>query len=113
MVTRKLAPALAAGNTMVLKPAPFTPLTALAIMELGVRAGLPAGVLNVVVGDVADAAAIGGEMTSNSTVRKIGFTGSTAVGKLLLAQSPGQVKRGSLPLRRNSPLILFDDAHLH
>lgn len=110
MVTRKVAPALAAGNTMVLKPAPFTPLTALAITELGVRAGLPAGVLNVVVGDVEDAAAIGGEMTSNPAVRKIGFTGSTAVGKLLLAQSAGQVKRVSLELGGNSPFIVFDDA---
>jgi succinate-semialdehyde dehydrogenase/glutarate-semialdehyde dehydrogenase len=110
MVTRKVAPALAAGNTMVLKPAPFTPLTALAIMELGARAGLPAGVLNVVVGDVADAAAIGGEMTANRTVRKIGFTGSTAVGKLLLGQSAGQVKRVSLELGGNSPYIVFDDA---
>jgi succinate-semialdehyde dehydrogenase/glutarate-semialdehyde dehydrogenase len=110
MVTRKIAPALAAGNTMVLKPAPFTPLTALAIMELGIRAGLPAGVLNVVVGDVEDAAAIGREMTSNRTVRKIGFTGSTAVGKLLLAQSAGQVKRVSLELGGNSPFIVFDDA---
>jgi succinate-semialdehyde dehydrogenase/glutarate-semialdehyde dehydrogenase len=97
---------------MVLKPAPFTPLTALAIMELGIRAGLPAGVLNVVVGDVEDAAAIGGEMTSNAVVRKIGFTGSTAVGRLLLAQSAGQVKRVSLELGGNSPFIVFDDADL-
>lgn len=110
MVTRKVAPALAAGNTMVLKPAPFTPLTALAIAELGARAGLPAGVLNVVVGDVEDAAAIGGELTSNRTVRKIGFTGSTAVGKILLAQAAHQVKRMSLELGGNSPFIVFDDA---
>jgi succinate-semialdehyde dehydrogenase / glutarate-semialdehyde dehydrogenase len=112
MVTRKVAPALAAGNTMVLKPAPFTPLTALAIAELGIRAGLPDGVLNVVVGDVADAAAIGGELTSNRTVRKIGFTGSTAVGKLLLEQSANQVKRVSLELGGNSPFIVFDDADI-
>jgi succinate-semialdehyde dehydrogenase/glutarate-semialdehyde dehydrogenase len=110
MVTRKVAPALAAGNTMVLKPAPFTPLTALAISELGIRAGLPPGVLNVVVGDVEDAAAIGRELTSNRTVRKIGFTGSTAVGKLLLEQSAHQVKRVSLELGGNSPFIVFDDA---
>jgi succinate-semialdehyde dehydrogenase / glutarate-semialdehyde dehydrogenase len=112
MVTRKVAPALAAGNTMVLKPAPFTPLTALAIAELGIRAGLPPGVLNVVVGDVADAAAIGAELTSNRTVRKIGFTGSTTVGKLLLAQSAPQVKRVSLELGGNSPFIVFDDADI-
>jgi succinate-semialdehyde dehydrogenase/glutarate-semialdehyde dehydrogenase len=112
MVTRKVAPALAAGNTMVLKPAPFTPLTATAIMELGSRAGLPAGVLNVVVGDVEDAPAIGREMTSNPAVRKLGFTGSTAVGKLLLAQSAGQVKRVSLELGGNSPFIVFDDADI-
>jgi succinate-semialdehyde dehydrogenase/glutarate-semialdehyde dehydrogenase len=97
---------------MVLKPAPFTPLTALAIASLGIRAGLPAGVLNVVVGDVTDAADIGSELTSNRTVRKIGFTGSTAVGKLLLAQSAGQVKRVSLELGGHSPFIVFDDADL-
>lgn len=110
MVTRKVAPALAAGCTMVLKPAEQTPFIALAIAELGVRAGLPAGVLNVVVGDAEDAPAIGRELTSNPTVKKIGFTGSTEVGKLLMRQAADHVMGVSLELGGNSCFIVFDDA---
>jgi succinate-semialdehyde dehydrogenase/glutarate-semialdehyde dehydrogenase len=112
MPTRKAAPALAAGCTMVLKPAEQTPLTALAVMKLGEEAGLPPGVLSVVTGDADDAPAIGREMTSNPLVRKLGFTGSTEVGKLLMAQCAGQVKQVSLELGGNAPFIVFDDADL-
>jgi succinate-semialdehyde dehydrogenase / glutarate-semialdehyde dehydrogenase len=112
MPTRKAAPALAAGCTMVLKPAEQTPLTALAVMRLGEEAGLPAGVLSVVTGDSDDAPRIGLEMTENPLVRKLGFTGSTEVGKLLMAQCAGQVKKVSLELGGNAPFIVFDDAHL-
>ena len=112
MPTRKAAPALAAGCTMVLKPAEQTPLTALAVMRLGDEAGLPAGVLSMVTGDAADAPAIGREMTENPLVRKLGFTGSTEVGKLLMAQCAGQVKQVSLELGGNAPFIVFDDADL-
>jgi succinate-semialdehyde dehydrogenase/glutarate-semialdehyde dehydrogenase len=112
MVTRKCAPALAAGNTMVLKPAEQTPLSALAICELGERAGLPPGVFSVVTGDAADAPAIGEEMTSNSTVRMLGFTGSTEVGKLLMRRCADSVKKVSLELGGNAPFIVFDDADL-
>ncbi len=109
MITRKIAPALAAGCTVVVKPAPETPLSALALAELGVRAGFPAGVLNVVTGD---AKAIGGELTSNPLVRALTFTGSTAVGKLLMAQSAATMKKLSLELGGNAPFIVFDDADL-
>jgi succinate-semialdehyde dehydrogenase/glutarate-semialdehyde dehydrogenase len=112
MPTRKAAPALAAGCTMVLKPAEQTPLTALAVMRLGEEAGLPPGVLSIVTGDADDAPVIGGEMTSNPLVRKLGFTGSTEVGKLLMAQCAGQVKKVSLELGGNAPFIVFDDADL-
>jgi succinate-semialdehyde dehydrogenase / glutarate-semialdehyde dehydrogenase len=112
MPTRKAAPALAAGCTMVLKPAEQTPLTALAVMRLGEEAGLPPGVLSIVTGDAEDAATIGGEMTQNPLVRKLGFTGSTEVGKLLMAQCAGQVKKVSLELGGNAPFIVFDDADL-
>ena len=112
MPTRKSAPALAAGCTMVLKPAEQTPLSALAIAALGEEAGLPAGVLSVVTGDAEDAPAIGGEMTSNPIVRKLGFTGSTEVGKLLMRQCAAQVKKVSLELGGNAPFIVFDDADL-
>jgi succinate-semialdehyde dehydrogenase/glutarate-semialdehyde dehydrogenase len=112
MPTRKAAPALGAGCTMVLKPAEQTPLTALAVMRLGEEAGLPAGVLSVVTGDADDAPVIGAEMTSNPLVRKLGFTGSTEVGKLLMAQCAGQVKKVSLELGGNAPFIVFDDADL-
>ena len=112
MITRKAAPALAAGNTMVLKPAEQTPLTALALVFLAERAGLPRGVLNIVTADGADAPAIGAELTSNSEVRKLSFTGSTEVGKLLMRQAAGQVQKVSLELGGNSPFIIFDDADL-
>jgi len=112
MPTRKSAPALAVGCTMVLKPAEQTPLTALAVAALAEEAGVPPGVFSVVTGDAADAPAIGGEMTSNPIVRKLGFTGSTEVGKLLMAQCAGQVKKVSLELGGNAPFIVFDDADL-
>jgi succinate-semialdehyde dehydrogenase/glutarate-semialdehyde dehydrogenase len=107
MITRKISPALAAGCTVVVKPAPETPLCALALAELAVRAGVPPGVLNVVTGDPE---AIGGELTSNPLVRMITFTGSTEVGKLLMRQSAATVKKLSLELGGNAPFIVFDDA---
>ncbi|MFM2422728.1 MAG: hypothetical protein RL291_1258 [Pseudomonadota bacterium] len=109
MITRKAAPALAAGCTFVCKPAPQTPFSALALADLALRAGVPPGVFNVVTGD---AQAIGGEMTSNPVVRKVSFTGSTQVGKLLMAQCAGTVKKISLELGGNAPFIVFDDADL-
>jgi succinate-semialdehyde dehydrogenase / glutarate-semialdehyde dehydrogenase len=109
MITRKAGPALAAGCTMVLKPATQTPFSALALAELAHRAGIPNGVFNVVTGN---AAAIGGEMTSNPAVRKLTFTGSTDVGKKLMAQCAGTVKKLSLELGGNAPFIVFDDADL-
>jgi succinate-semialdehyde dehydrogenase / glutarate-semialdehyde dehydrogenase len=109
MITRKAAPALAAGCTMVVKPASQTPLSALALAELGERAGLPKGVLSVVTGD---AKVIGGEMTSSPIVRKLGFTGSTNVGKLLMEQCARSVKKVSLELGGNAPFIVFEDADL-
>jgi succinate-semialdehyde dehydrogenase/glutarate-semialdehyde dehydrogenase len=112
MITRKAAPAIAAGCTMVLKPAEQTPLSALAVAKLAEEAGLPAGVFNVVTGDASDAPAIGGEMTSNPIVRKLGFTGSTEVGKLLMEQCARQVKRVSLELGGNAPFVVFEDADL-
>ena len=112
MVTRKSAPALAAGCTMVLKPAEQTPLSALAIAALAEEAGLPAGVLSVVTGSAEDAPTIGGEMTSNPAVRKLGFTGSTEIGKLLMAQCAAGLKKVSLELGGNAPFIVFDDADL-
>ena len=112
MPTRKAAPALAAGNTMVLKPAEQTPLTALAVVKLGQEAGLPPGVFSVVTGDEADAPVIGRELTSNPLVRKVGFTGSTEVGKLLMEQCSKQLKKISLELGGNAPFIVFDDAQL-
>jgi succinate-semialdehyde dehydrogenase/glutarate-semialdehyde dehydrogenase len=112
MVTRKAAPALAAGCTFVLKPAEQTPLSALALAALAEAAGIPAGVFNVVTGNAEDAPVIGAELTSNPTVRKLGFTGSTAVGKLLMAQCAGTVKKVSLELGGNAPFIVFDDADL-
>jgi succinate-semialdehyde dehydrogenase/glutarate-semialdehyde dehydrogenase len=112
MPTRKSAPALAAGCTMVLKPAEQTPLSALAIAQLGLEAGLPPGVFQIVTGAAEDAPVIGGEMTSNPAVRKLGFTGSTEIGKLLMAQCAKQVKKVSLELGGNAPFIVFDDADL-
>lgn len=109
MITRKVAPALAAGCTMIVKPAMETPFTALAMADLGMQAGLPNGVLSVVTGDAQE---IGAELTSNSTVRKLSFTGSTAVGKLLMGQCAPSMKRLSLELGGNAPLIVFDDADM-
>jgi succinate-semialdehyde dehydrogenase / glutarate-semialdehyde dehydrogenase len=112
MPTRKAAPALAAGCTMVLKPAEQTPLTALAIAKLGEEAGLPPGVLGIVTGSAEDAPVIGRAMTSSPIVRKLGFTGSTEVGKLLMAQCAAGIKKVSLELGGNAPFIVFDDADL-
>ena len=109
MLTRKAGPALAAGCTMVLKPASATPFSALALAELGVRAGLPAGVFNVVTGS---AGPIGEELSSHPLVRKLTFTGSTEVGKRLLAQCAGTVKKVSMELGGNAPFLVFDDADL-
>jgi succinate-semialdehyde dehydrogenase / glutarate-semialdehyde dehydrogenase len=112
MITRKAAPALAAGCTIVIKPAEQTPLTALALADLAAEAGVPDGVLQVVTGDADDAAVIGGELTSNPIVRKLSFTGSTEIGKLLMAQCAGTVKKVSLELGGNAPFLVFDDADL-
>jgi succinate-semialdehyde dehydrogenase/glutarate-semialdehyde dehydrogenase len=109
MITRKCGPALAAGCTFVVKPAPQTPFSALAMAELAQRAGLPPGVFNVVTGD---AVAIGGEFTGNPIVRKLSFTGSTAVGKLLMSQCAGTVKKVALELGGNAPFLVLDDADL-
>jgi succinate-semialdehyde dehydrogenase/glutarate-semialdehyde dehydrogenase len=109
MITRKVAPALAAGCTVVVKPASQTPYSALALAALAARAGVPAGVLNVITGA---AAAIGAELTANPTVRKLSFTGSTSVGKQLMAQCAGTLKKLSLELGGNAPFIVFDDADL-
>src|SRR6204780_1770321 len=109
MITRKAGPALAAGCTLVCKPATQTPYSAFALAELADRAGVPKGVINVITGS---AAAIGGEMTANPTVRKLTFTGSTEVGKKLMAQCAGTVKKLSLELGGNAPFIVFDDADL-
>src|SRR5438034_6466839 len=109
MITRKSGPALAAGCTMVLKPATATPYSALAMAELGERAGIPKGVFSVLTGS---SSAIGGEITSNPIVRKVTFTGSTAVGKILLEQCSKTVKKTSMELGGNAPFIVFDDADL-
>jgi succinate-semialdehyde dehydrogenase/glutarate-semialdehyde dehydrogenase len=109
MITRKVSAALAAGCTIIVKPAPETPFSALALAELAQRAGIPAGVLNVITGD---AIAIGGELTSNVTVRKLSFTGSTEVGRILLRQCADTVKKVSLELGGNAPFVIFDDADL-
>ena len=109
MITRKVAPALAAGCTIVLKPAEQTPLSALALAELAERAGVPAGVFSVVTGE---ARAIGGVMTGSPLVRKLSFTGSTEVGRLLMAQCAPTIKKLSLELGGNAPFIVFDDADL-
>ncbi len=109
MITRKAAPALAAGCTVVIKPSELTPFSALALAELAARAGIPKGVFNIVTGDPQP---IGAEMTENAHVRKLSFTGSTAVGKMLMAQCAPTVKKVSLELGGNAPFIVFDDADL-
>jgi succinate-semialdehyde dehydrogenase/glutarate-semialdehyde dehydrogenase len=109
MITRKVGPALASGCTVVCKPATKTPYSALALAELALRAGVPAGVLNVLTGGAAEMSA---EFATNPLVRKVTFTGSTEVGKQLVAQSAGQLKKLSLELGGNAPFIVFDDADL-
>src|SRR5204863_956359 len=109
MITRKAGPAIAAGCTVVLKPASQTPFSALALAELAERAGVPKGVFNVITGSAAD---IGAELTSNTIVRKLTFTGSTETGKVLTAQCASTVKKLSLELGGNAPFIVFDDADL-
>ncbi len=109
MITRKVAPALAAGCTVVIKPAEATPYSALALAELAHRAGFPPGVLNVVIGK---ASSIGSEMCANPTVRKLSFTGSTEIGRLLMRQVAPTIKKLSLELGGNAPFIVFDDADL-
>jgi succinate-semialdehyde dehydrogenase / glutarate-semialdehyde dehydrogenase len=109
MITRKAGPALAAGCTMVVKPASATPFSALALCELAERAGVPKGVFSCVTGPSNE---IGGEMTSNPTVRKLTFTGSTEVGKLLMEQCAATVKKTSMELGGNAPFIVFDDADI-
>ncbi len=109
MITRKVSPALAAGCTVVIKPAEATPYSAFALAELAQRAGFPPGVLNVITGD---APSIGGEMCANATVRKLSFTGSTEVGRLLMKQVAPTIKKISLELGGNAPFIVFDDADL-
>ncbi|BBO78501.1 glutarate-semialdehyde dehydrogenase DavD [Desulfosarcina widdelii] len=109
MITRKAGPALAVGCTMIVKPATATPLSALALMELGMRAGIQDGVLSVVTGS---SGAIGKEITSNPIVRKLSFTGSTEVGKLLMRESANTMKKISMELGGNAPFIVFDDADI-
>jgi succinate-semialdehyde dehydrogenase/glutarate-semialdehyde dehydrogenase len=109
MIARKVAPALGAGCTIVVKPAPATPLSALALAELADRAGIPAGVVNVVTGPAEE---VGNELAVNPAVRKLTFTGSTAVGRLLLEQTAPTVKKVSLELGGNAPFVVFDDADL-
>ena len=109
MITRKAAPALAAGCTVVIKPATQTPYSAFALAELAERAGVPKGVINIVTGSAKE---IGGELTSNTAVRKISFTGSTEVGAQLMAQSAATIKKVSLELGGNAPFLVFDDADL-
>src|SRR5262245_21828301 len=108
MITRKVGPALAAGCTIVVKPAEETPLCALAIAKLGLDAGLPAGVLNIVT--TKDAPAVGKVFCDDERVRKLTFTGSTEVGKILYRQCAGTVKKLTLELGGNAPLVVFDDA---
>src|SRR5580704_7171035 len=110
MISRKAAPALAAGCTVVLKPAEQTPFSALALAELAERAGIPKGVFNVITGEPVE---IGAELTANPTVRKLSFTGSTEVGKLLMKQCSGTLKKLSLELGGNAPFIVFDDADVN
>ncbi|MFM2261555.1 MAG: hypothetical protein RI959_231 [Pseudomonadota bacterium] len=112
MITRKVAPALAAGCPVVIKPAELTPLTALAAAELAVRAGMPAGVINIVTADSSNSIAVGKALCASDVVRHISFTGSTEVGRILVAQSAPTVKKMSLELGGNAPFIVFDDADI-
>ena len=112
MITRKVAPALAAGCPVIIKPAELTPLTALAAAELALRAGLPAGVLNVLTADSANSISVGKVFCASDTVRHISFTGSTEVGRILMAQSAPTVKKLALELGGNAPFIVFDDADI-
>jgi succinate-semialdehyde dehydrogenase/glutarate-semialdehyde dehydrogenase len=112
MITRKVAPALAAGCTVIIKPAELTPLSALAAGELATRAGIPAGVLNIITADEAGSIAIGKTLCESEVVRHISFTGSTEVGRILMAQSAPTVKKMSLELGGNAPFIVFDDADI-
>ncbi len=112
MITRKVAPALAAGCPVVIKPAELTPLTALAAAELAIRAGIPAGVLNVLTADSDNSIAVGKVICASDVVRHISFTGSTEVGRILMAQSAPSVKKLSLELGGNAPFIVFDDADI-
>ena len=112
MITRKVAPALAAGCPVVIKPAELTPLTALAAAELAVRAGIPAGVLNILTADSDNSIAVGKVFCASDTVRHISFTGSTEVGRILMAQSAPSIKKLALELGGNAPFIVFDDADI-
>ncbi len=112
MITRKVAPALAAGCTVIVKPSEQTPLTALAAAELAIRAGMPAGVLNMLCADNANSVAIGRVLCASNVVRHLSFTGSTEVGRMLMAQSAPTVKKLSLELGGNAPFIVFDDADI-
>jgi len=112
MITRKVAPALAAGCTVIIKPAELTPLTALAAAELAIRAGIPAGVLNMLSADAQNSIAIGQVLCASDVVRHISFTGSTEVGRILMAQSAHSVKKMSLELGGNAPFIIFEDADI-
>ena len=112
MITRKVAPALAAGCTVIIKPAELTPLTALATVELAVRAGIPAGVINMITADADNSIAVGKVLCASDVVRHISFTGSTEVGRILMAQSAPTVKKMSLELGGNAPFIVFNDADI-
>ena len=112
MITRKVAPALAAGCPVIIKPAELTPLTALAAAELAIRAGIPAGVLNMVTADADDSIAVGKVICASDVVRHLSFTGSTEVGRILMSQSAPTVKKMSLELGGNAPFIVFDDADI-
>jgi len=112
MITRKVAPALAAGCPVVIKPAELTPLTALAAAELAIRAGIPAGVINILSADASNSIAIGKEICANDVVRHLSFTGSTEVGRILMAQCAPTIKKLALELGGNAPFIVFDDADI-
>jgi succinate-semialdehyde dehydrogenase/glutarate-semialdehyde dehydrogenase len=112
MITRKVAPALAAGCPVIIKPAELTPLTALAAAELAIRAGIPAGVLNMITADASNSIAVGKVLCASDVVRHISFTGSTEVGRILMAQSAPTVKKMSLELGGNAPFIVFNDADI-